>query len=200
MNRVFGVLVVLASASCGGPQLFDAAGHATGISPQGLAAAEYDLWGPNGNTGEARVWSTGAYEGSVDGRPATIIDVVIDLENVGEAPMALTDIHLESADVHGMRVSDIPPTRVDGDTTVPPGGEARVHAYFAVSKHIDPDDLRGFRVGWRVQQGDRMYTQRTPFMQAPRYALGAYPVAPVIYPEPAQPGFPVVARVNDPVV
>jgi hypothetical protein len=188
--------MVLALAGCGGSQLFEATGHATGVSPQGLAAAEYDLWGPYGNTGEARVWSTGAYDGAVDGTPATIIHVVIDLQNNGETPMTLTDLRLESAEVDGLRLRDLPPVRVDGSNVVTPGGESRVDAYFAVSNHIDPDDLSGFRVRWNVQQGQRSYAQRTPFMQAPRYALEPYPYiyAPVLYGIPPQPGHPVVDR------
>ncbi len=198
MTRYIGILVTLALAGCGGPQMFDAAGHATGISPQGLAAAEYDLWGPLGNTGEARVWSTGAYEGTVNGEKATIIEIVFDLENTGQLPMTLTDIQLASADVDGIRLRDVPPVRVDGSTVVPPGGDSRVHAFFAVSSHLDPDDFHHFRVSWEVEQGERRYAQRTPFIQAPYYTYGYY--AEVRYAAPvAQGGFPPAPTTLQPV-
>ncbi len=169
MKRYIGVGLGVLLFGCGGSQLFDATGHATGISPQGLAAAEYDLWGPLGNTGEVRVWSTGAYHGDVDGEPATIIDVVFDLQNVGQQTMLLSDLRL-GANVEHIRLRNLTPVRVDGSSVVVPGDESRVHAYFAVSSKIDPNRLYGFRVSWKLEQGDRRFAQRTPFMQAPTYA------------------------------
>lgn len=164
-------VIALASllTACAGTQRFDAVERATGLSPQGYGASEYDLWGPSGNIGQARVWATGAYEASVDGREMTVIEVVIELENNGNEPMIVSDLRLDSADADGIRFTDLAPVRVEGPGIVVPGDEERVRVFFAIPARYDPDDIADFRVKWALRQGERMYAQRTPFLQAPDY-------------------------------
>lgn len=170
-SRIASIAVPLACLlpACAGTQHFDAAERATGLSPQGYGASEYDLWGPRGNTGQARVWASGAYEANVDGREMTVIEVVLELENNGSEPMVLSDLRLDSADADGVRLTDLAPVRIEGPDAIAPGDEERVRAYFAIPARYDPDDIADFRVRWGVRQGERTYAQRTPFLQAPDY-------------------------------
>lgn len=166
--------ITLVLAGCAGTQHFDAVERATGLSPQGYGAAEYDIWGPMGNAGQARVWAVGAYEATVGGSEMTVVEVVLDLENNGPEPMVLSELRLDRVDVGRARIEDLAPMRVDGDGTVPPGGEQRVRAYFAIPLRVDPEDIGDFRVRWAVRQGERTYAQRTPFLQAPDYYYSPY--------------------------
>lgn len=156
-------------AGCAGTQHFDAAERATGLSPQGYGAAEYDIWGARGNAGEARVWATGAYEANVDGREMTVIEVVLELENNAAEPMVLSALRLDSTNADGVRLTDLAPVRVEGGGVVAPGQLERVRAYFAIPERYDPEDIGDFRVRWALRQGERTYAQRTPFLQAPEY-------------------------------
>lgn len=171
-----GVALVAAMASgCAGTQYFDAAEKATGLSPEGLAAAEYDLWGQGGNLGEARVWSSGAYEGAVDGAQATVIEVVVEIENNGATPMMLGPIQLRSMRASGESFDHLRPVRVEGDAVIPARDEGRVRAYFALPERYDPEDIARFEVEWSVRQDQRVFSQRTEFLRTPDYyAYGPY--------------------------
>jgi hypothetical protein len=181
-SRIGSVALVLAFvfAGCAGTQHFDAAERATGLSPQGYGASEYDIWGATGNVGQARVWAPGAYEAVVDGREMTVIEVVLELENNGTAPMVLSAIRLDSADADGAHITDLSPVRIEGPGVVAPGDEERVRAYFAIPERYDPDDIADFRVRWAVRQGERTYAQRTPFLQAPDYYYDPYLTSPFL--------------------
>ncbi len=168
------VAIALSLSACAGTQRFDAAERATGLSPQGYGASEYDLWGPRGNAGQARVWATGAYEAVVDGREMTVIEVVLELENNGTEPMVVSELRLDSADADGVRITDLAPVRVEGPGVVVPGDEERVRVFFAIPERYDPDDIEDFRLRWSLRQGERTYAQRTPFLQAPDYVYDPF--------------------------
>lgn len=162
-------LAALLVAGCAGTQRFDAAERATGLSPQGYGAAEYDIWGERGNTGQVRVWATGAYGAAVDGRDMTVIEVVLELENNGPEPMTISELRLDSADVDGVRFRDLAPVRVEGTGVVAAGEDERVRVFFAIPERYDPEDIQDFRLRWSLEQGSRTYAQRTPFLRAPDY-------------------------------
>src|SRR5690606_12560623 len=163
------VILALLVVGCAGTQRFDAAERATGLSPQGYGAAEYEIWGPTGNAGEARVWATGAYKANVDGREMTVIEVVLEIENNGPDAMAISELRLDSADADNVEIRDLAPVRVEGPGIVAPGDDERVRVYFAIPERFDPEDIADFRLRWSLQQGERTYAQRTPFLQAPDY-------------------------------
>ncbi len=171
----------LLALGCAGAQHFDAAEHATAVSPRGDIAAEYDVDGPTGRVAEARVWLRGAYEDRVDGREMTVIEVVFDVENESAAPVTLSRLELASADVDGVTFDDLPPVRVEGDRVVRPGGEGEVRAYFALQQRYDPEDIEQLEVRWALSHAKGTYAQRTPFHQAPppysSYATAYLPYA-----------------------
>lgn len=190
-TRIAGIALVL--AGCAGTQNFDAAERATGLSPEGFSAAEYDMWGEDGNLGEARVWSSGAYKTEVNGQEMTVLEVTLELENNGEQPMTVSTLRLDSLDVDGQRFTDLAPVRVEGPGVVAPGEFERVKAYFAFPERYDPEDIADFRVRWALRQGERIYAQRTPFLQAPDYYYDPY--YDPFFNDPFQtPGAPVFLR------
>lgn len=167
---------------CAGTQHFDAAERATATSPRGDLAAEYEITGATGQIAETKVWLRGAHEDRVDGAEVTVIEVVFDVENEGRAPVALSDVRIDSMTVDGVALDDLRPFRVEGDRVVPPGGEGRLSAYFAIPQRFDPEDIAQLEVGWALRHAEGTYAQRTPFRQAPEYYAYDYPYyAPFVF-------------------
>jgi hypothetical protein len=175
VGRSLLILVFLVSG-CGAAQHFDAAERATATSPMGDEAAEYEIAGPDGRTAEVKVWSSGAYEGEVDGREVTVVEVVLEIENDGPAPVELTEVKIDSAEASGTSFEDVAPYRIEGEPRVAPGGERRLRAFFSLPERYDPEDIEQFEIEWSLAHGGGTYTQRTPFQQPPRvYADYPYP-------------------------
>ncbi len=178
------VLVAMLGVGCGGVQSFEATSRATATSPRGDVASEYDVTSAGGDViAEAKVWARGAYESRVDGREMTVIEVVFELENDGPAPITLMDVVLDTARVSGVSLGDVRPVRIDGATEVPPSGESRVRAYFAIPQRYDPEDIARFDVAWRLHHVEGTYAERTHFQQPPRY-YGSFYRYPYPYPAP----------------
>ncbi len=177
---IIGAAVI--ALGCAGTQHFDATERATATSPRGDLAAEYEVTGAQGQIAEAKVWLRGAYEDRVDGAEMTVIEVVFDVDNEGRAPVALSDVRIDSMTADGVGFDDVAPFRVEGDRVVAPGGEGRLHAYFAIPQRFDPEDIARLEVGWALRHAEGTYAQRTPFRQVPEYYAYGYPYyAPFVY-------------------
>ncbi len=164
-------LLTLGFGGCAGVQEFVPTERANTQTASGYTAAQYDLWGPNGNIGEATVWSSGAYEVESGELRGTVIEVRFEIESLADQPMILSEIALDSVALGGERASSEVPVRVDGERVIAPGQDSTIRAYFVIPARYEPDDIAGFRVRWELQIGeDEVYTQRTPFVQAPQYA------------------------------
>jgi hypothetical protein len=170
------VLVVAAlAAGCGSAQHFDAAERATASSPRGDIAAEYEIGDADAPFAEVKVWAQGAYEGEVDGREVTVIEVMLEIENDGPAPVELTELKLDSAWASGVSFDDLQPFRVEGSRVARADGDTRLHAYFALPERYDPEDVHRFEVEWALRHAGGSYVQRTPFRQSPEYYFTTYP-------------------------
>lgn len=159
--------VALLAMGCGGAQHFDAVERATATSPRGDVAAEYEIGDPNSPTAEVKVWTRGAYESVVDGREVTVIAVVVEVENMGSAPIELEGVTLHGTRAAGASFADLAPFRVEGERVVGPGSESSLRAFFALAERYDPEDIAQFEVSWALRHGGGTYVQRTPFQQAP---------------------------------
>ncbi len=160
-------IATLLVAGCATTQDFVPTERATAVSPEGkTAAAEYEVESRSGaEIGEIKVWTEGAYEAEVDGRERTVVQIVFEVENQQDAPLTLSQVQLDGVEVDGARLDAVQPTRIEGPTTIAPGADARVRAYFTLPTAKRPNDVERFEVTWTVQKGDTTYRQRTPFVQ-----------------------------------
>ena len=176
----WGVLAVaLAMApACASSQAFHPSEKATGESPEGELAADYDLRTEEGNVfGEGRVWSEGAEETEIDGRDATVVNVGFLLENETDAPMSLLGrrLSLELTMADGTAYRGIRPLRDPGVLTVPPRDRRRVEVTFELSPELEPDDISTFRVRWAVDHEEGRFSEVTSFLQTrPVYVPATY--------------------------
>lgn len=169
-RRLGGALVaVTLGFACAPRQPFMPTERLTAYSPQGYAAAEYDLHTRRGHLGQVRVWSHGAERVTFEGRRRALLHIGLEIQNESNTPLVLDEgqLHLDSATVNGTVFENIPVARIRGNTVVPPGGETTVDVYFALSPGIYPTDVRAFRFRWALRDDGAVYTQRTPFIEEP---------------------------------
>lgn len=172
-----GALALLGSSCAPRAQRFVPTERATARTAAGFTAAQYDLWGPQGNLGEVTVWSRGAYAGEVGEARATVIEVSFGLTSLGAAPIVLTEVALDGVMRDGQRAEGLRPVRVEGLGRVGPGEERVVRMFFTLPPQQRPREIHGFRVRWQLLVGDEIvYRQRTPFVQSnpPRYVYTPY--------------------------
>ncbi|MFO7177379.1 MAG: hypothetical protein DIU78_001655 [Pseudomonadota bacterium] len=174
------VLCVLGLSACATRQAFLPAEHVTGMTPHGYLAAEYEIEDRNGNLGEAKVWSHGAYRTEVRGDPNTVVHVGFALENSTPAPLRLVpeQLYLDSATLDGSVIGPLRPVEIRGNPSVPAGRDAQVEAIFVMPEGVSPNDVRAFRVAWTIANGESRYIQRTPFLQAVRERVPRYYYSP----------------------
>ncbi len=161
------LLLGVVAASCATSEEFIPTEHATGISPQGYTAADYEMVAKGEHLGDAMVWSDGAYRSRVDGRP-TVVHVGFRVENDTDQPIQVDPsdirIHVQSK---GRTIRRSKPDYVEGSRTIEPGKDGNLSLYFVMPDGVSPRDVDGFRVEWSARAGDLVYNQRTPFMEQP---------------------------------
>lgn len=156
-------------ASCAAQQAFLPAERATGISPQGYPAADYQLDVNSHALGDARVWSNGtSTRYDTQNRRATVTHVGFSIKNRSESTLRLNEgglrIDIATAD---RVIEDLPVVQIEGSTSVPPEKDRIVNTYFLLPEGISATKVRAFRVHWQLIDGDKVYAQRTPFMESP---------------------------------
>jgi hypothetical protein len=176
MRTVVSLLAGLTAASCATTESFTPAERATAISPEGYAAADYEMTAEGERLGDAIVWSDGAYRSKGYG-DRTVVHVGFKIENEGEEPIELDTSAVEiRAETDDRVIRKQEPDVVEGSRTISPGGEGTVHLYFVMPSDVSPQDLDSFRVNWSADAGGLVYHQRTPFLeQRENYAYGYAP-------------------------
>ncbi|MBL9023130.1 MAG: hypothetical protein JNL21_13100 [Myxococcales bacterium] len=171
--------IALAMApACASYQPFHPSENATGESPEGESAADYELRAEDGTVfGERRVWSEGAAETEVDGRDATVINVGFLLENETDSPIRVpaNALSLQLNTEQGTSYRGVRPVRDPGSMTIPPRDRRRVEVTFELSPDLEPDDITNFRVSWKVDHEDGSFAEVTSFQQTrPAYIPATY--------------------------
>ncbi len=167
---VTGVLAALGVGGCAArTQYFEPTERVEGRTLEGFEAAYYELQGPTGAFGEAKLWSTGATEARVDGVPRTVIEVHYQVQNRGSYPVTIDarQLALRTVETRSGRFGDVPATGVSGDLTIEPGTVGEGYAIFALPEEVKPSDVVAFNVRWAVDGGPQRYSDLTPFAQVP---------------------------------
>jgi hypothetical protein len=177
--------VIVAAAGCASSrQYYQPTEAAGGTTMEGYQVASYDLTGPQGALGEAKLYSPGAQYGESPTGKQTVIDVAVEVENTGSVPASIDgrDIILESVQLKKGMLKDVRPTDTSGDRTIPPDQVGTLHAYYVLPEGISPGDVKAFRVRWSVRADGLRYTEFTPFAQTPEYAYAYVPSFGYYYP------------------
>lgn len=135
------------------------------VSPQGYAAADYQIRTGNQVAGEARIQPKGVYDATVNGNPRAVVELDYLLANRANTPLELDQIELESVDTGRAVLMNLPPARLDAPTTVDPGGIARVTAYYVMPAGIEAEDISAFRTAWRLSSAGFSYAEDAPFVR-----------------------------------
>jgi hypothetical protein len=170
------VLAGLAAAGCGSSAEYVATENTQKVGPD-LRAAYYKL-NVGGNTiGDVRVWSPGGYKQDVGGEKERIVQAAMRIRNDSDQPVTLQLDHtymemvLEGNDFQTVQK----PSRIVGETTVPPRSSQRVDLYFELPQGVDPKDVKGFALDWVMQTPTGLYSQSTPFSrEQDQYRYGWY--------------------------
>jgi hypothetical protein len=168
---LIGSALVLVAGCATNRAFFEPTENAHGRTMHGYREAMYQLSGPNGAFGEAKVWSRGAYRHE----DRTVIQVAFELHNTGAIPFELRagDVLLDPVRAGDVAIANLPPAE-NSDIVYASGaiGEAQFH--FVLPPGVSPGDVHGFRVRWTVRSAQFAYSQNTPFMRERTYAGYAY--------------------------
>lgn len=162
-------LLFLLTTSCSQRELFVPAEHATGFTPHGYRAAEYEVQDAEGSIGDVKIWSKGTLRKNLRGSKETFVHVAFSIDNQTRHPMRLErqKLSLKAASDDGP-LGPLAPTLGKIAEPVRAGKQRSIEAWFALPDDVRPDDVRAFRVSWTVDAGQATYSQRTPFLQATR--------------------------------
>lgn len=176
-RRLLLIAVVLLGGCAVNHAYFEPTEHVHGRTMHGYREAMYDLVGPQGRFGEAKVWSRGAYRHE----DRTVIQVAIELHNTGGKPFDLraSDVVLDPVRADDTAIANVPAAE-NSDLVFASGAIGEAGFHFVLPPDVDPGDVRGFRVRWTVRSPEFSYSQNTPFM---RERTGTY----AYYPYPAYP-------------
>lgn len=168
MKSVVITVAALSLLACGGArEQFTPGERATAQTFEGYTAAEYAIASRQGDLGDAKVFTRGAYRAQVNGRDRTVVHVGFVIENNSRYPLELAPdrLLLDSATIDQRVVQDLEPVRVEGPLVIQPGDEREVNAYFALPPGTSPTDVDAFRVRWMLAANGITYAQRTPFLE-----------------------------------
>ena len=164
-----GACALWASGCAARTQYFEPTERVEGRTIEGFEAAFYDLAGPSGDFGSAKLWSTGAREAKVDGFPRTVIEVHYQIQNRGTYPVTVDArrLALRTVETRSGRFEDVPAAGVSGTQTIAPGTVGEGYAIFALPAAVEPSEVAAFNVRWSVEGGPQRYSDLTPFTQVP---------------------------------
>jgi hypothetical protein len=150
-------------------QYFEPTERVEGRTLEGFEAAFYELRGPRGDFGQAKLWSTGAVEAKVDGVPRTVIEVHYQVQNRGSYPVSVNprQLSLRTVETRSGRFENVPAADVTGDVAIAPGAVGEGYAIFALPPEVEPSDVVAFNVRWAIDGGPQRYSNLTPFTQVP---------------------------------
>jgi hypothetical protein len=175
------VCAVIGTLGCAeSRQYFRPTEHVYGETARGDKEAIYELVGPFGPFGEAKVWSHGAFVDHGD----TVLFATLDLHNTSGVPIIVDPqrirvdpVRVGTRLLHGLRPSE------QQKLSIAPGAFGTVKLRFVFPSHIVPGQVSSFGLRWEVQNGPQTYSQRTPFLETrgAAYGYSGYP-----------PGYPAV--------
>jgi hypothetical protein len=163
MTRLLLIFTLLLGGCAARWQYFQPTEHVHGTTLQGFKEAIYELHGPQGRFGEAKVWSRGAYRGP-GGR--TVIHLGIELHNTSGVTLELyaADVRLDRVRTAGGVLTEVAPAETGSYVAQPTAiVEARFH--FVLPAGTSPGDVTAFRARWRVLSAGQSYQQYTPFAE-----------------------------------
>lgn len=168
-------------SACAINQPFHPVEKATGESPQGDLAADYDIRIEGGeDIGEARVWTSGALKPSL-GEDTSIVNVGFIVENESDSPMTFEgrNLSLEFTTNENLTYKNVRPMEDPGAVVIPSGERRRIDVAFRLPQvqqpDLDPDDVVSFRVKWQIDNKDGSFREGTSFRQTqPVYAPAGY--------------------------
>jgi len=154
-------------------QYFRPTEHVYGETIRGEQEAIYNMVGPFGAFGEAKVWSRGAFRE----QGKTVLHATIDLHNTSGVPIIIDPqrIRLDPLRAGRELLKDVSP--VERQTlSVAPGAFGSVRLRFELPGHIVPGQVSSFGLRWEVSNGPQKYAQRTPFLEERGgYGYAGYP-------------------------
>lgn len=159
-------LFLVASGCAYNRQYFRPTERVRGQTMQGYHESFYELIGPNGRFGEAKIWSAGAYRKGDD----SVIEVTLELHNTSAKPIEVSAQDLRLDPVRGSNgvLRDVPPGET-GTFRVGPEARASVRVHFILPRDWLPGHVRGFGFAWKVRNVDQSYAQVTPFREEVYY-------------------------------
>ena len=170
------IATIAAPACMSRREFFAPSEHISNVKRDGQATADYEVVAHGRVAGDTRVWSKGAFEQDLpDDRERTLLHVAFVLEGTS-APLQLDvdDVALEEVDVGPRSFAVERAAYVEGSAKSEAGGESVVHMYFALPAGVEPQEVDGFRVRWKVVSDGQGYEQRTPFLEQERPYGGYY--------------------------
>jgi hypothetical protein len=177
------LLAGLAAVGCGSSADYVATENTQKVGPD-LRAAYYELEVGGQNVGDVRVWSPGGYKTEIDGEKERVVQGAMRIRNDSDQPLTLQldrtylEIVVEGHDFLTVEK----PSRVQGETTIPPNSSQRVDLFFTLPEGVDPKDVKGFELDWVVETAAGLYSQSTPFSrERDQTRYGYYPYYPSWY-------------------
>lgn len=157
----FSMLVVLGGCAQN-RQYFRPTERVRGQTVSGYHEAFYDLVGPRGGFGEAKIWTVGAYRQGDNG----VVEVTLDVHNTSGQPISISAKDLQLASVRTWKISiKAIPAAETGVFQVKPESHASVKVHFVLPPGMSPGEVSSFGFVWKVQNVDQTYTQATPFRE-----------------------------------
>lgn len=160
----FVLISALLLGGCGASrQYFQPTERVRGTTLQGYPEAIYELVGPSGQFGEAKVWSRGAYRGP---NKTTVVHASIEIHNTSAAPIQLrsADVRLDPVRTDDGVLTEIKPAEAR-DYEIPPGAIRELRFHFVLPAGTSPGEVSAFRLRWSVTSAGRSYSQHTPFVE-----------------------------------
>lgn len=176
MRLALGLALIIAASGCAyNRQYFRPTERVRGQTVQGYQEAFYNLVGPRGAFGEAKVWSPGAYRHKDD----SVIEVTLELHNTSGQQLAVAAQDLRLDPVRGQKgvLRNLTPAE-SGVFRVQSQARASVQVHFILPAGWKPGHVQSFGFAWRVTNADQAYAQATPFREEAAY----YPTPPPGYP------------------
>jgi hypothetical protein len=165
------LIAVLLAGCAAQRQYFQPTERQHGETVHGYPEAIYTLVGPQGQFGEAKLWSNGAYVSGGE----SVIHIGIEVHDTSAQPIELraADIELESVATDVGTVGHVPPLRAR-NRVFAPGAIAPTDFEFRLPDEVAPGDVQSFVLLWRARNAGQSYAQRTPFTVFYRRVYGPY--------------------------
>jgi hypothetical protein len=155
-------LLLVASGCAYNRQYFRPTERVRGQTMQGYHESFYELVGPGGRFGEAKIWSAGAYRNGDD----SVIEVTLEVHNTSGKPIDISaqDLRLDPVRGSNGELRDVPAAET-GTFTVGPEARASVRVHFLLPRGWLPGQVQRFGFEWKVKNVDQSYAQATPFRE-----------------------------------